>query len=64
MSPETTLSLPSKESLTALPPQLQAAVTARSKWLSQARPDQVTPPGMDWPIWMALASVFSACIGS
>ncbi|MBL4716962.1 MAG: DNA-packaging protein [Erythrobacter sp.] len=55
MSPETTLSPPSEEHLTALPPQLQAAVTARSKWLSQARPDQVTPPGMDWPIWMALA---------
>ncbi|MEH6685537.1 MAG: terminase family protein [Qipengyuania sp.] len=55
MSPETTLSPPSEEHLTALPPQLQAAVTARSKWLSQARPDQVTPPGVDWPIWMALA---------
>lgn len=55
MSPETTLSLPSKESLTGLPPQFQAAVAARSKWLSQARPDQVTPPGVDWPIWLALA---------
>lgn len=55
MSPETTLSLPSKESLIGLPPQLRAAVTARTKWLSQARPDQITPPGSDWPVWLALA---------
>lgn len=30
-------------------------MTARSKWLSQARPDQITPPGDDWPVWLALA---------
>ena len=55
MSPEMTLSLPSRESLTGLPPQLQAAVEARTRWLSQARPDQITPPGSDWPVWLALA---------
>ena len=55
MSPETTPLQLSKESLAALPPQLQAAVAARSKWLSQARPDQITPPGIDWPVWLALA---------
>lgn len=55
MSLETTPLQLSKESLAALPPQLQAAVVARSKWLSQARPDQITPPGNDWPVWLALA---------
>lgn len=29
-------------------------MTARSQWLSIARPDQITPPG-DWPIWLAQA---------
>jgi len=55
MSQATTPLQLSKESLTGLPPQLQAAVTARTQWLSQARPDQITPPGTDWPLWLALA---------
>lgn len=55
MSPETTPSTLSPEHLKGLPPEFQAALTARSKWLSQARPDQVTPPGSDWPVWLALA---------
>ena len=45
----------SPKHLSGLPPELQAALTARAKWLSQARPDQITPPGIDWPVWLALA---------
>lgn len=55
MSPETMPSELSPKHLSGLQPELQAALTARSKWLSQARPDQITPPGIDWPAWLALA---------
>lgn len=55
MSQETTPSELSPKHLRGLPPESQAALTARSKWLSQARPDQITPTGTDWPVWLALA---------
>ena len=38
----------------ALPPQSQAALAARTAWLTKARPDQVTPEG-DWTTWLLLA---------
>jgi len=55
MSPETTLSQLSPQHLKGLQPESQAALQARARWLSQARPDQITPPGDDWPVWLALA---------
>lgn len=38
----------------ALPPASQAALAARSAWLTTARPDQITPDG-DWTTWLILA---------
>lgn len=55
MLPETMPSELSPKHLSGLQPELQAALAARGKWLSQARPDQITPPGNDWPVWLALA---------
>jgi predicted phage terminase large subunit-like protein len=45
----------SPQHLKGLQPESQAALQARAKWLSLARPDQITPPGDDWPVWLALA---------
>ncbi|WP_206664763.1 terminase large subunit domain-containing protein [Dankookia rubra] len=40
--------------LTALPTDKAAAVAARAKWLEQARPKQIPPPG-DWFVFLAMA---------
>jgi phage terminase large subunit-like protein len=40
--------------LAGLPPHKVAAVAARAKWLQQARPKQIPPPG-DWFVFLAMA---------
>lgn len=51
----TTHSPLSPKHLTALPKPLREAAQARASWLQRARPDQLTPPGTDWRVWLALA---------
>ncbi len=38
-----------------LPSDWQEGVAARLKWLKSARPNQITPPGEDWDVWLLLA---------
>ena len=40
--------------LAGLPPHKVAAVAARARWLQQARPKQIPPPG-DWFVFLAMA---------
>lgn len=55
VSSQTPQLLALSQCLEDLPSDWQLVVQRRIKWLTEARPNQITPPGEDWDVWLLLA---------